>query len=343
MDWVENGTAPPESKIIATDPDNDVTDPDQVSFELADKPVIETIISREQMPSSENSVFTDNGRFFIAGGQCLYEVVKNSDGSYEREIITESTEGNFSGLTADGDILYAGLTVYEPPVEEGGLPMPVAGSLFRIDPTGDEAKIASAPLTGHVFILANGMAVDNQGHIYISNTSSAMAFSQGIREPAIIKVSVTDEANFGISETTWLEPELGGSFPNGIQIIGNTMYMASNAMIFQILINEDGTAGNVSPVCMTESGNILDDFAILPGRLAVAEIDFPYDSIAKRVSRVIMISIDEANTGEIVDKINFSQGILPSSVVLARGGLFKTDSLLVTDVFNGGLYEVSDY
>lgn len=302
---------------------------------------LSAIFPKEEMPFTENTTFTESGRFFVAAGFFLYEILKNGQ-VYDRVVVAQGSisleeTGDvpcfFSGLTSDGDILYAGCTAPEPDNPN----LPLAASIYRIDSTkadDDPVKIQSAILEGHQAILPNGMTVHKNGDLYVSNS-----FGTNPGEAPILRIVETSAVPFTFTQETFLAADTG-SWPNGIQIHNNDLYFASGNELKKIKINPDGSAGEIMLVYEADPSIFMDDFAVLPGTIALAEIDDPRTEPTTARSQLVFLSIQKQSLGNVLDIVEFHSGIAPSSVNISTGRLFKFGSLILTDYVFGGLYEL---
>ena len=135
------------------------------------------------MKQTENSAFTKDGRFFVIGGDTLFEIVKGEDGSYQNiPYLTLPQMGDssiFSGLTSNGNKLYAAYSIFiimQVPGYPTPMPVPVSAIIYQLDTTkvfNDPSRVQFAHLIRHQVILANGMVLlghiqmDKQAHILI--------------------------------------------------------------------------------------------------------------------------------------------------------------------------------
>ncbi len=308
---------------------------------------LSTIFEKNELPFSENSTFSKNGRFFVAAGTQVVEIIKDGNNDIQKTVIvdTQNPAWQFTGLTSYQNKLYAASTfmVYD---NVNPLPTPVACNLYQIDVSNDTPVIKSTLLPDHFVILANGMATDSKGNIYISNTYGPSVQAFGLPEAAILKIEVIDEENFTVKQTNWLYEETIGGLPNGLQIKGNRAYLASNNVILKIAINDDGSAGTPAIIYQTDViENIIDDFTIFGKKIILCELDNPFDAVVTGKSQLTVISTAKRNEGDTLTAIELADyGILPSSVSvspLKSYKLFKPFSLLITDWVNGGLFQVS--
>ncbi len=315
------------------------------------------------LPWSENGAYAKNGRFFIVGGEgmfyfdpsSIYEVKKNEDGSYTNEkLITGDVNGSqcyFAGLTSKRNKLYAAcvqMGMVELPNAPQPVFVPMANKVYIVDldqPVDSEDYITTTILQTQLFT-SNGMAVDNKGDLYISNTSAFLNSLYGLPEaPAIVKLSFGET----ITETAWLPAAQGGITPNGLQYQFGSLYLASSNKIFKIKIDSEGNAGEVTTAYETDPSILIDDFDIQGNIIASAQIKTIIPDIIKYVypdavipeepiSKVVIIN---TRNGKELGEQSFEGNALPSSVKFGKWPLFEPYSLIVTDAIGtGGLYQL---
>ena len=316
------------------------------------------------LPWSENGAYSKNGRFFIVGGEgmiyfnpsSIYEIVQNEDGTYTNEVlVTGDVNGGhcyFSGLTSKRNKLYASC-VQMGLVEFPGVPepmyVPVANKIYIVDldqPIDSEDYITTTLLQTQMFT-SNGMAVDRNGDLYISNTTSYLTSIYGLDVPAILKLSFGEEGS--VTETAWLPSAQGGISPNGLQYQFGSLYLASSNKIFKIKIDSEGNAGEITTAYETDPAILIDDFDIKGSVIAAAQIKTIIPEIIlsvypdavipeEQISKVVVIN---ARTGDELGEQSFEGGALPSSVKFGKWPLFEPYSLIVTDAIGtGGLYQL---
>ncbi|MGZ5779865.1 MAG: hypothetical protein ACXWIN_02785 [Burkholderiaceae bacterium] len=313
---------------------------------------------------SEGSTFTPDGRFFVIGGNkpftvsasgltvngttSIYEVTKNPDGTYRNtSIVDGSVSGNpcyFGGLTSVRYMLYASCT------NISGLSY--TSTLYRVDLTkakNDPSRIATAQLLTPAF-QPNGISVDQNGDLYIPNSIAFLATAYyGVPNvPAIVKVKITDEANFRISESGWLPALLGGFSPNGAAIQSNQLYLPSLNVIYRIPILANGSAGIPVIVYQGPKTDLFDAVTVLPGNLiAVPEITNPDPNLVQMVypgtppatTLTTQVTLVDMTSGKALGAAAFPSYARPSSVTVSQGSLFPLGSAVVTDAIGaGGLY-----
>ncbi len=336
------------------------------------------VVDSDILPSTENAVFTDNGSLFVVGKNILYEITKNPDNTFGAEVIfdceTDFNKCSFGGLTVDGNVLYASCSVADPTetedsietstidmnaikkAEENNLDLvdiimtlfgftpPASTWLYRIDTTEEgTTEINKAPIyADNEVFYGNGMAVDETGAVYITNSHALLK-----KEPAIIRITIENNDPFIIKKQSWLQ-ESYGIYPNGIQIEENTVYYTSGNKLYKMIINEDDqrSAGNLHLLYTPPILNLIDDFAILPDELVATQ--FPLMSLlspdAAGGSKLITLSKpDDLVQGDVRNRIHLKNGFIPSSVAYVKGEIFEQDAIFVTSFFNGALYKFTDY
>lgn len=315
-----------------------------------------TLVQPEDVQFTENGTVTDDGRFFFIGSSAIYELIAAADGTYDHKAITTRDDCVFSGLTSEKeDTLYAACTASKEPASDGGVAMPLWSDLIRVDLTKDEsdpARVATTRLRGRNFF-PNGMAVDERGFIYISNTMSSMAaLLTGKVNPAVIRVRVVDEEKFEIKKKPVVSMAEGGLAPNGLQIEGDRLWFVSGSTLYEAQIVKKGLR-NLRPIYIASSTRMFDDFAVLPeGIIVIAEIPSPMtlgsliqpDSWppANDPSQLTFVSTGADSlpvpAGGVIFEYEFEHPMTPSSVTLVEDD--NGPALYVTDYFSGGLHRV---
>jgi hypothetical protein len=320
-----------------------------------------TLIDPAQMPATERGALAANNRFFFAGGQSIYELLPQSNGTHQYQAVAQRTDCDFTGLAAAGSKLYAACTATGAVVEIGGqtLALPAWSDLLCIDllrPASDPKRIGTVRL-GDDKLFPNGMAVDDKGNIYITNTFALifrlLNFFSPETIPAIVRVRVTGETPFKIEKRTVLPAVQGGMEPNGIQIRGDRLWFVSMNVLYEAQITFTGLK-NMKTVYEADAKRVFDDFAVLPGNiLAIAEIPTPISLMAiffpdtwppsYAPSQLTFVSTgpgpDASSAGQVVRRHVFDADITPSSATVIKDA--QGLALYVTDFFFGGLYRVA--
>lgn len=307
------------------------------------------VVSGDSLIHTENAVFAQDGRYFVAGehsdpnlGWGIYEVIRTAS-SYGLQRIAPgmlevgSVQHNcwFHGLTTDGTYLYATAAVHL----EGDPLKADYGALFRILPKEKAPEVSVALYQAEEIHSYNGMAVGQDGVIYMSN-SHALRDGSNV---AIYKITVQDALEFEILIEPWFTAVLLRDIgPNGIQIKDDTMYYVSGKGLHKITIDPSG-AGVPIPIYTTMvPNNMLDDLAILPdGRIAVGEIDFLMNFSGFQgwgINQIV--TVDPNSVVPLKQKVTLTSPYTVSSLAYAEGDLFAYDKLIATSWFQGGVREI---
>ncbi|THB69854.1 MAG: hypothetical protein D6B28_10725 [Gammaproteobacteria bacterium] len=278
------------------------------------------IISGSELPNTENLAFTSDGSLYVAQanyGGSIYRISKDANGKYKAHSFVQGPDNcRFSGMTATDMTLYAACQTQS------------SGTyLMKIELLDDILDIQSKKLDIE-HGLANGMAVGPNGSIYISDSSSVVT--------TIIKVTITNPETFEFTAEPWLDKEYAINMPNGIQIEGDLMYFADRYKIRTIKIEADAP-GAIEDFYTTDNSMLIDDFAITPTHLAIAEINY-MSAVMNGAGVGGHTIILDKNNGKQLQKIAATQKYQPSSVIYDNEGVFAKDALFVTDYFLGGLY-----
>jgi hypothetical protein len=287
------------------------------------------IFTASDLPNSENIAFTEDGRQFVAlatsSNSRIVEVTQ-SDSGYQATTLQTGQGCMFSGLTAKNNMLYAGCSV--------GTSNTGSVKLYQIDPD-DPDRYSPIELDKTMVSYANGMTLDNQGNLLISNSFANSFFGS---KPSIVKVELAGGDNFVAQTTPWLTGYTSG-FPNGIQVDGDTLYYANASDLYSIEISPStGTAGTVTKVYTVGSQYWIDDFAVGPDYLAISRIGNPYNNPG---ANGVVAIVDKNSYTEIKTILPESGQYKPSSVAISRGLPFGYGHLFVSDYYNGGLYLIS--
>ncbi len=279
------------------------------------------VVSKSDMPNTENAAFTSDGALYVAQaayGGSIYRISRDANGDYTASsFITGPDNCRFTGMTSSGITLYASCQTSTPETY-----------LMKIELIDDMLEVISKKLDiDHG--LANGMAVGPDGSIYISDSDRVAS--------SVFKVEIVNPDTFEIEVSPWLGTEYTSDFPNGVQIEGNTMYLAERTKIHKIEITNDGP-GKIEDF-YTPSGNILiDDFTVTPQHLAVSVIDYFVAIMGGSGSTGHTVILDKTDGSNVLQEIAANQTYQPSSVVYDSEGVFGPNALFVTDYFLGGLY-----
>jgi len=278
---------------------------DQTPVELCVNSTCGERIELLAFPSAENLTFSADGRLFVSGNGGVFEVTKNAEGQFARNLISDGCDGGL-GLAIRGNILYAvcsGMKIF-------------AGAL------------GAAPTLTEIFTLSgmcipNGMALGADGHLYVVDEPLNLC----VPDPKIVRLRVHPSDPMQITaQETWVQGSPLGQlhlgldntlrFPNGLQSQGNRFYGTDGGSVYAVDLLADGSAGAVEPLFFEPTPH--DDLGIAGDKLLVA--DFAGGAI-------VLISQD----GAFLDATDYGVFTFPSSVRLGRPPLFAPGDIVVTE------------
>lgn len=335
---------------------------------------IQQAVAPSALDATERSSFTSDGRLFVIGVRpdelaelrgTLAEVVRTSDGGHStRDVVEGTLEGTvdgriggapagdpcvFSGMKAQGMRIYAACvaqTNYRAALLEVDLS---AGTVRAGYFTSCNAEPSTSPCASSR-IYPNGMGIDAQGRIYVSDMFSHIMLTadvptisvegSGTIEQIVVDSSESAPGVLKFTHHVWFKADIlaDGLFANGIQIDGNTLYYAAGANINRVSIEPDGTAGQFGVHYRGAALSTIDDFCMVDGRMAIARALPPALVAVDRVS--------ESGTARELGVRDVDISMMPSSIsyqadLPAGNPLFPADSLIVTSFLGGGIYTVS--
>ncbi len=321
------------------------------------------IVSPQDFSGTENGAFTKDGRFFFTANldsttkpNAIVEITKE-DGKYKNTVIFEGivdgTPCSFNGMTAYKNTLYASCT-FVGIVPDIPFPLPTHSLLIQIEldkAEDDPTRIQMAPLLG-LGALPNGMAANKKGDLFVTDSNAWTAtYGFAIPNPAIAKVTISNDGAFSTTVEPWYDPDLGDVFPNGIRVHRNNIFFVTGTQVKRFDILEDGSAGASTVIYTAEACNVIDDFDITHGKYIVASqiaINDPAFTVnlwpgmdcTSTELKGRLVSISGKGTGEVKGEYFFENGTLPSSVLFSRGRLFRPLSVVTTAYFTGGVQTV---
>lgn len=332
---------------------------------------IEPQVPYTELDATERSSFTSDGRLWVIGVRpndltelrgSLVEVIATSDGQHTTQTLVSGTlEGTadgriggapagdpcvFSGMKAQGMRIYAGcvaLDRYRASLIEVDL---AAGTVRAGYFDSCNAEPSSSPCE-HTRFYPNGMSIDAEGRIYVSDMFTHLRFADDIPTISeegtgtIIQIVVDHSAQSpGVLKFThhaWLVADgaTDGYSPNGIQIEGDALYYAAGANINRVVIEPNGAAGPLNVHYRGPALSYIDDFCIVAGRMALARTIPP--------ALVALDRPDESGLALELGVRDVDLSLTPSSISHQTGNnpVFPVDSLVVTSFFGGGIYTVS--
>ncbi|MBB6521502.1 hypothetical protein [Pseudoteredinibacter isoporae] len=296
------------------------------------------VVSPDLLTATENAVFTDDGRYFVAGSDGIHEIRDepaancaqdfNSD-LYVCPLVAPALENEsciFRGMTTDGTYLYASCAVHP---KNNTLFPATRSALFRVLPGTDGVDELITRDFDDVLV-PNGMAVGMDGSLYLSDTNASLGI---LKKTAIVKLTFTDETTLDFVTEPWLPASPLYSLPNGLQIDGDTVYFVGGHNLWKIKIRGDGSAG--FPILTYHTHGVtklMDDLVILPNAIAVAEF-----GLINGLGFNKIVLIKRRGFG-------FPRKILTgltqlSSLAWEEGDLFTPGSFVGTSFLQGGLHE----
>lgn len=273
-----------------------------------------------ELGNAENSLYTPDGRLFITGSN-IWEI-KQVGREYQGVSLTDNIDCQFNGIVHYRNHLFA-----------------VCSADENKDAWLMRAELAETPqfekiyqLTG--FTIANGMAVDKSGHLYIADETIINAKGK------IVRLSLTNDPIPAVVEssmTVWLTAEEGAQSANGMTIVGDTLFFgnfdvgATGGMITSIkrtIIIGDGH-GPVETVFerpALRNSSFIDDFTSI-------EIEGQTCLIAADYLKGTVFTVAAQGTGQKTplfetDPDKFAG---PTSCIVGQGIGFDREDLLVTE------------
>lgn len=247
------------------------------------------------IPEAENSAVSPDGRLFIAADN-LYEVIAGSDGALELAVRAPGQGSFFNGLVVDRGVLYA--------IRGGEL------TAARLDDPAFTLQVI-APLDD--FVIANGMTVDAQHRLYISDGPVPLT-------PKIERFQLAAEDPLAVSSReTWLSE--GILAPNGLdlaRIDGREFLFFTDdgtLAVNRVEILPDGTPGEIEQ--LLTRATFFDDLVFFDGHLLVT--DFLRGS-------VLLMNL----AGEVLQETPPLTFVGATSVQVSDGTLLPAGEIFVT-------------
>ncbi len=284
----------------------------------------ETIVA--DLGNAENSLFTPDGRLFITGHK-IWEI-EQIENRYHAVSLTDEMVCEFSGIAFYNAHLFA---------------------ICYADEQNDawllRAELTDVPQFEKVYqiqgmTLANGMVVDGSGHLYIADETVVSPTGK------IIRLSLTDDPVPRVVEssyTVWLTAAQGAQAPNGLEIVGDTLFFSNldtrnffniRASIKRVSIQGD-QAGEVETVFerpAMRNSSIFDDFTSID--IAGNTLLIVADYLRGTVLTLDAFATDQSAPLFETDPDKFAG---PTSCIVGQGLGFGTEDLLVTE---GGIVTI---
>lgn len=276
--------------------------------------------------NAENSLFTPDGRLFISGSN-IWEI-KQTGRAHQAVSLTDEVDCQFTGMAQYRNHLFA--VCY---ADDNG-----DAWLMRAELTDNPVLEKIFQLTG--FTIANGMAVDDGGHLYIADET--MFNPKG----KIVRLSLTDDQIPQVVESSrivWLTAEEGAQSANGMAIIGDTLFfsnidstrqggMFTNIKRTAIIGDGHGPVETVFERTALRNSSFIDDFTSV-------EIQGQTYLVAADYLKGTVLTVDAQGTGQSAplyetDPDKFAG---PTSCIVGQGLGFDGQDLLVTE---GGIVTI---
>ncbi|MDD9941019.1 MAG: hypothetical protein OXU20_08285 [Myxococcales bacterium] len=284
---------------------------------------LETLVSPEALPATENGAFLDDGRFFVAAAAGIYEIRAAGDG-YEATLLVQSPGCVFGGLTSRGAKLYTPCTDL----------IALTGELMVLDPDREDPVVSRAPFETEAGAHYNGMAFGPDEALYLSNSLSA-----NTPDPAVIRLVIVEEDPLRFTQTPFLQggatqATSGGTFPNGIRFARDTMYFVRGADVVAVPLDPGQRTAELKVVYEADGAfPVIDDFELTDGRLWLTEFGVLRALGLPGQSQLVVTDL----TGDVQFEMDLP--FIGSSTIASAGPLFGS-CILLTSYMNGGLYRV---
>ncbi|HSW14188.1 MAG TPA: hypothetical protein VLI06_15180 [Solimonas sp.] len=257
------------------------------------------------IPGAENLTFSADGRLFVSGGSGVFEIHKNSDGSFRADSISPE-ECGYTGLATRQGHLYASCG---------------DGRFWA-------TKLDAAPqlqlihtMTG--MCIANGTALGADGRIYVVDEPLNLC----VPDPKIKRLTLDPADPLKVvNEEVFVQGSPLGQlhlgldnvlrFPNGLQAEGSRFYGTDGGSIYSVDLQPDGSAGEVTPIFFEV--DVHDDLGVVGDALLLANF---------LTGRISLLS----KTGELLQATAPGTFTFPSSVRLGRPPMFERTDILVTE------------
>jgi hypothetical protein len=262
------------------------------------------------IPDAENLLFAPDGRLFVTGGQNIYEITKNPDGSFAATPLAEESPCGFTGMAIRDGILYAngcGTRLFAGRLTA----QPVLRAIYTYDTPS---------------CIPNGLALGPDGKLY--SVDEPLLPQCLPPAPKIVRLTLdpTDPMQVA-NEEPWVEGSPAGllflgldttlRFPNGIVRDGNIFYATDGGSVFSVELLPDGSAGPVTPLFFEPTAH--DDLG-LGGVDGLLVSDFFQ-------GRILLLS----RAGELLQETAPFTFTAVSSVRLGQPPMFQPTDILVTD------------
>lgn len=290
---------------------------------------LDTLVTPAQLGISERGAFTAGGRFFVDGGEGIYEIVGGPPGTYSAVLIAPNPGCSHGGLIARGERLYAPCTN----------PDSLTVELVVYEPARKQPLVSRAPILTTSSAHFNGVAFGPDGALYLSNS-----LANDSPDPAVVRLEILDEEPLEFTQTPFVAASPangpanvgGGLFPNGIRFHGDTMYLARGPDIVAVPV---GLGRPDAPLKVaytpSDSSSVIDDFDIADERMWLSEFS-PLRVLGLPGESRLVVT-------DLKGNLQFAMDLpfIPSATVYAVDTMFGPFSIIITSFYDGGLYRVT--
>lgn len=214
----------------------------------------------EGIAGAENLLFVGDGVLLASGDRGIYAVTRGEGGKLASTPLHSGESCKFGGMAQVGEVVYA--NCYGT----------ISSALFGAS-TSDLRFSKVSGLRG--VMLANGLASDGQGHLFVSATGQSK----------IVRLTVSGERPALQAQEVW-RSGTGGLLPNGLKVYDGALYW-SDALLGGIrrvaLATPTGAAAQLA------SGLIFDDISVSADGILVADYSGgtvrAYDLAGRRIAQ----------------------------------------------------------
>ncbi len=253
----------------------------------------ETVV--DGIAAAENLMFSDTGRLFVTGDDGIYELTRDVSGDVTKTVVAPAMTCKFAGMSEIGGVLYA--ACYD---QTGSNSFIYAG---KLDPVPQFRSIYT--LSG--VALANGVAADSQGRLYVADSFDG----------TILRLGLAPTDPFAVATKETFVAKGSNVLPNGLKFFGAAIYYTDFVSIKRVPLLPDGSAGPIAT--LDTQLTFFDDLYVDARRILVANYLFG------------AVQVLTPGGIDLFDTALFTfEG--PSAIVPAEGRLgFSQNDLLVTE------------
>jgi hypothetical protein len=253
----------------------------------------ETVV--DGVAAAENLMFSDTGRLFVTGDDGIYELTRDASDDVTKTVVAPATTCKFAGMSEIGGVLYA--ACYD---QTGSNSYLYAAEL---DPVPQFRSIYT--LSG--VALANGVAADSQGRLYVADSFDG----------TLLRLGLAPTDPFAVATKETFVAKGSNILPNGLKFFGGAIYYTDFVSIKRVPLLPDGSAGPIAT--LDTQLTFFDDLYVDARRILVANFLFG------TVELLTPGGIDLFDTAAFT-----FEG--PSAVIPAAGRLgFSENDLLITE------------